>query len=265
MTSIEAKEATVRKAVPIDRYAEILAHVVHFGSERTGDVVNRFGLSLEQWRVIDAAWTNLLGTPGQTHALALAFSSTFHARREKLAQEQPALGSLVVPQVHFPDKPERMAAAVAAKASGVPSFMSGASPAPSMTASVSPWAAYSASPGTPTATAGSLGATKAIDDNDISAIARQITPFEGMPTRSEGRPTRDPELTLEQHASLHVELEMHPEDAAEILGRYGLTTAQHARIDMGWEAQIALNPKVAAAWRQAIEQYRAWVSSNQAR
>ena len=290
MSSTEAEEIALRKAVRIDRYAEILAHVVHFGSERTGEVVNRFCLSLEQWRSIDAGWTNMLGTPGQTHALALGFSSTFHAHRERLAQEQPALASLVVPQVHFPDKPERTPASVAANPSGVPSFMPGTSPAPSATASVSPWAAYSAPPGqldapsametppaplpfvhgvaaevalqaavehahkaqgtTSTSPADSLGATKAIDENDISAIARQITPFGGLSTRSEGRPTRDPELTLEQHASLHVELEMHPADAAEILGRYGLTTEQHSRIDIGWEA---------------LEQYRAWVSSNRAR
>ena len=76
MKLTEADEIAFRKSVRLDDYAEILAHVVHFGTE--GDVVERFGLSLDQWRAVDRAWTNELARgaklPQREHALA--FSAT---------------------------------------------------------------------------------------------------------------------------------------------------------------------------------------------
>lgn len=299
MKLTEADEIALRKSVRLDHYAEVLAHVVHFGAE--GDVVERFGMSLEEWRAVDRAWTNELARgaklPEREHALA--FSATFQARRRRLAHEKPPLSSIGEKLTHFPDKRANPVSAVAAAPSGVPSFMLAGS-APNAVAG-SPWSAYAApshaapapapaaplpqtSPlpfaqgvaaevalqravehaqatqGAPSA-APTLGETRAIDD-EISVIARQILPFEGSGTRSEPAPAREPELTLEQHASLHVELEMHPEATADILRRYGLTASQHARLDMGWEAQMALNPKLAASWQQAMADYRAWIASH---
>ncbi|MDC3961580.1 hypothetical protein [Polyangium jinanense] len=48
MDDTTPEDLALRKAVRLDRYAEILAHVVHFGTDRTEEVVQRFGLSLER-------------------------------------------------------------------------------------------------------------------------------------------------------------------------------------------------------------------------
>jgi hypothetical protein len=53
-----------------------------------------------------------------------------------------------------------------------------------------------------------------------------------------------------------VQLELYPEQKSSILQRYGLTSAQHARLDAGWDAQLTLNPRLAAAWQQAASNYR---------
>jgi hypothetical protein len=295
MKLTEADEIAFRKSVRLDDYAEILAHVVHFGTE--GDVVERFGLLLDQWRAVDRAWTNELARgaelPQREHALG--FSATFQARRQRLAEEKPALAAIGQDPMILRDKRASAAPQTAAKPSGVPSFML-AEFAPK-TAEGSPWSAYAtpspiiapapapaappplpfaqgvaaevalqravehaqATQGAPSATT-TLGATRAID-NEISAIARQVVPFAAAETRPDTASTPDPELTLEQHASLHVELDMYPEAAEEILGRYGLTESQHGRLDVGWEAQMALNPKLVAVWEQAMADYRAWLAS----
>lgn len=306
-TAIDARDATLRTSVPVARYAEILAHVVHFGTERTGDVVERFGYSLEAWRELDRAWTDGIaaGTSLEQPAQILAFSATFHQHRARLAEQRPVLESIVDKQNAPRNRAEPSLSAAPNQSSGVPSFMLAEAAAPT---GASPWAAYAAPPVQPSMAApnpvpqpaptiaakgtteplpfvqgiaaeialqsalehaqkvqgsaaptpaASLGETKALDDNDISAIARRVVPFGSSSVQTDARPARDPELTLEQHAALYVELELHPEHRAAILQRHGLTAAQHGRIDAGWDALLTLNPKLAAAWQQAAERYRA--------
>jgi hypothetical protein len=53
-------EWALRKAVKLERYAEVLAHVLHFGTDRAEEVVRRFGFSLDAWRAVDRAWTSEL-------------------------------------------------------------------------------------------------------------------------------------------------------------------------------------------------------------
>lgn len=302
-TSTDPRDAALRMSIPADRYAEILAHVVHFGPGWTTDVVARFGYALEEWREIDRAWTNGLAneTALDEPARILSFSATFHRRRARLAQEKPTVESIVdnhrrsrrsvEPNVAAPTKP-----------SGIPSFMLADAQKFEATG-VSPWAAYS-TPRTETSVAplvspplagktpaeplpfvqgvsaeaalqaavehaqmvqgapspppaASLGETKALGDNDIRAIARQVIPFGSSSGPTNAKPAPDPELTLEQHAALYVELELYPERRADILRRYGLTASQYARIDTGWDAQLTLDPRLAATWQQLASQHRA--------
>lgn len=310
--SSDAEEDRLRKAVRLDRYADILAHVMHFGTDRAEEVVARFGLSLERWRSIDKAWTSelALGMKRQQREQALRFSAAFHGRRQRLVRQHPPLDSIGdASQKADPDLPESPPPNVATQPSGVPSFMLVPATPPSAPppASSSPWArgvpitmpavspaitpapapAPSSKPlpflegipasaalqsavehahaiqGAPSPAVVPIGMTAPASD-DISTIARKILPFTKQ-SPSEPPPSREVELTLEQHASLHVDLEMMPEQEAETLRRYGLSAKQHARLDEDWEARIALDPRLAAAWQQAIAQYRAWLSSTRAR
>lgn len=85
-----------RAFVMLERYAEILAHVVHFGDDRLLELLPRFGLSPEQWSVIDEAWTHELaeGKRRQQHEQAARFNVTFAKTRQKLAKSQPPMNAI---------------------------------------------------------------------------------------------------------------------------------------------------------------------------
>lgn len=301
-SSLDPRDPALRASLHISRYAEILAHVVHFGSESTADVVARFGYSLEAWRDVDRAWTNGIATgiSNDEPAKILAFSAVFHQHRLRLAEDRPTIAAIT--DTAQPAKKPIETPLPAASPAGVPSFMLADAVASRSSDGQSPWAAqahssqdraYSPpipnSPPTvpmtaaaplpfakgvspeaalqsavehalkvqgsaPVGPASDLGATVGLEENDISAIARRVVPF-GAPL-PETRPARDPELTLEQHAELYIELELYPEQKSAILKRYGLTVAQHARIDAGWDAQLTLNPRLATAWQQAASNHR---------
>jgi hypothetical protein len=88
-----------RKRVRVDRYATVFAHVVHFGTERTEEVLGRFGLSVADWQALDAAWSTELAevVRRQQSSLAMRFSSTFFRVRGELTKRQPALSSVGEP------------------------------------------------------------------------------------------------------------------------------------------------------------------------
>lgn len=85
-----------REFVMLERYAEILAHIAHFGNDRLGELLPRFGLSPEQWTIIDEAWTQELaeGKRRQQHEQAARFNVTFAQTRQKLAKTQPPMNAI---------------------------------------------------------------------------------------------------------------------------------------------------------------------------
>jgi hypothetical protein len=68
-------------------------------------------------------------------------------------------------------------------------------------------------------------------------------------------------LTLEQYASLCVELTGEGANAGEVLHRYGLTVEQGRAVDTHWKAQVAADPAARAAYDRAYNAYRAWLLS----
>jgi hypothetical protein len=85
-----------RGFLTLERYAEMLAHVVFFGRDRVRELVPRFGLSMEQWTVIDAAWTHELaeGKRRQQYDQAERFNMTFAKMRQQLVTTQPPMDTL---------------------------------------------------------------------------------------------------------------------------------------------------------------------------
>ncbi|AUX42703.1 uncharacterized protein SOCE26_041360 [Sorangium cellulosum] len=68
-----------------------------------------------------------------------------------------------------------------------------------------------------------------------------------------------PTLSLEQYASLCVELTLHPGRVEETLKRYRINEEQRAKLDAYWQARIAGDPGVASAWKRAYVFYRDWL------
>ena len=76
------------------------------------------------------------------------------------------------------------------------------------------------------------------------------------------RPAYAPALTLEQHASLAVELAASPEKTAETLARYRLTPEARAELDAHYREKIAASAETRAAWERAYHSYHAWLAAN---
>jgi hypothetical protein len=100
MTMDESEKAEMHRRargfVALERYAEILAHVVHFGSDRLPELLPHFGLSREQWTVVDEAWTHELaeGKRRQQHEQATRFNMTFTKTRQRLVTTQPRMDAV---------------------------------------------------------------------------------------------------------------------------------------------------------------------------
>jgi hypothetical protein len=71
-----------------------------------------------------------------------------------------------------------------------------------------------------------------------------------------------PPLTLEQHASLAVELATSPETTTEILARYRLTPEARAELDAHYHDKIAGSAELRAAWDRAYHAYSTWLAAN---
>lgn len=68
-----------------------------------------------------------------------------------------------------------------------------------------------------------------------------------------------PVLTLEQYASLYVELSMSPGREVETLVRYRLTPQQKQALDGHYGERIAKDPAMRRAWDAACRTYEAWL------
>jgi len=70
-------------------------------------------------------------------------------------------------------------------------------------------------------------------------------------------------LTLEQYASLCVEIALAPAREIEALARYRITPREKVLTDEYYRARIAASPEVSAAWERSFQSYQAWLQSRQ--
>lgn len=85
-------------------------------------------------------------------------------------------------------------------------------------------------------------------------------PLKQAPPASPAAPPRpfQPSLTLEQHASLCVELAVQPDRSAETLSRYRVTPMQKALTDRHYRERFAREAGLRARWDAAYRAYREW-------
>lgn len=74
-----------------------------------------------------------------------------------------------------------------------------------------------------------------------------------------------PSLTVEQYASLCVELTCQPERAAEALARYRISPAQKELFDGQFRERFAKDPGLREIWDHAYRTYREWYITNMQR
>ena len=74
-----------------------------------------------------------------------------------------------------------------------------------------------------------------------------------------------PELTIEQYASLCVELHIGPERMAQTLARYGITPEARLALDAHWRIRFETDHALRTAFGKAYSVYRAWVEGQKPR
>lgn len=66
-------------------------------------------------------------------------------------------------------------------------------------------------------------------------------------------------LTLQQYASLCVELQLYPGNKLAVLRRYTVEPSQLESLQQVWQLRLRSNPALAAQWREACADYAAWI------
>ena len=82
--------------LPLGRYAEALATILHYRPEQAAEVVARLGLTAEAWEAAEKAWTEVLTCPGSRTdgAIALEFTSLFARTRKRLGIIKPRIAKV---------------------------------------------------------------------------------------------------------------------------------------------------------------------------
>ena len=91
------------------------------------------------------------------------------------------------------------------------------------------------------------------------APGSQAMPF-STKTPAAAPPAETSALTVEQYASLCVDLTANPAHAVETLRRYHLSPEQKCTIDAEWHARFAREPSAWLAWDRACKTYQAWIA-----
>jgi hypothetical protein len=79
-----------------------------------------------------------------------------------------------------------------------------------------------------------------------------------LPFESAAPPSSSAELSVEQYASLCVELAVEPAKADEVLRRYRLTPDERKTLDEHWQRRFATQAAVWMAYDRAYAAYKKW-------
>jgi hypothetical protein len=71
-----------------------------------------------------------------------------------------------------------------------------------------------------------------------------------------------PDLTIEQYASLRVELEMEPDRVPATLTRYGVPADGRDTLDAHWKARFKEDPVLHMTFARRYAEYIAWFKAN---
>lgn len=91
-----ATDAPLRGGIDIERYAEVMVHVRHYGKNNTPEVLERLGLDEDRWEEAMSGFTALLAEESECEeeALSKLFGSRFAKTKTRLSKEKPPLYSI---------------------------------------------------------------------------------------------------------------------------------------------------------------------------
>ncbi len=232
--------------IPLERWAELLAHHQHFAPGREAEVLARLGVAQASFLAASIAWSAELGrAAGKDPELVARFARALTDAKERLARDEPAIESLGPLE-------RKLEWQVDATSADTPALTGEALPfgtlhSPEFAAALARGAAALAPAGV-----GETGAMPAVLV-DMNATL----PF-GSPAVAS-----DPKLTLEQYASLCAELSIYPQRVASIRSRYGFRGGDdQLDEDNAWSTRLAADPASAREWQRLVRHYHAWLLRN---
>lgn len=260
----------------ITRYAEVLAHIRHFPSDKHAEVIARLGIRRADWKAAAEKWQRARDSERVSGKLdfTIRFGKVLAAVRADLEARRPSIESLG-PLPGPDDRDAARAAAVATESLGpgappsapaqagspvleMPTYLvveehdRSRAPMPAEMASTMPLGAVLPLPATP------FRAATAPDE----ALGRAVAHARVTPRESSAPNTGQSALSLEQYASLRVEMQRQPELRAETLSRYGLPTDALESLDAHWNARFAAEPQTRAAFARAFTEYQSWLDGH---
>ncbi|WP_437819575.1 hypothetical protein [Sorangium sp. So ce1078] len=258
--------------IPLERYAVMLADHTLFGLTEA-QLCEKHRLTAAQRAQAFQYWQGRINADPALQGRVRAVVTRYQAARTKAGERAPASSATpspamaqappaVVPRVDFGSTVDPRQVVM----SPVLPFVAGSSPPSRPTggprASVDHGATLA--PGAAGARPGGKSADPLpfVSPAPTSAPASQPAPPSGAAAAAarvaDGGAGGAGQLSLEQYASLTVDLALEPERAPETIRRYGLTPAQRTLVDATWTARLAQNPAERSAFEAACASYRAW-------
>jgi hypothetical protein len=204
-TSAQSGHIAPGTDLPLGRYAEALATILHYRPEQAAEVVARLGLTPEAWEAAEKAWTEILTCPGNRTdgAIALEFTSVFARTRKRLGMTRPRIAKVGPMPVAAPaiqaSPPLAASAPAPPRAAEVPSYLREERPTPAPDRVSPPPAIYAATMALPimrpdelvSPSAPELPPTANADDGTETAEVdvrcfRAPLPFSGTPAKPMG-------------------------------------------------------------------------------
>lgn len=260
------------------------------GDVEVNEVLRRYQITAEQRKALDEHWQGRIGS--DLRVLAVFDRAHKEAAARFAVSRGPSprtsagpTGSAPAPSASPPTNAppvQRAPAALSATSIGVITPKKAALPfKPQGTATGSPSEPSSPAPTpasmppvkrAPVALSGTVMGTMVPKGAVLPFSPEAAAPSHPAPTSAEPPPLPAPSaepppggLSLQQFASLCVELEVVPNEADEILRRYRITAEQRTVIDTDWQGRIAADPRVRTVFDQAYAAYKAWFVASRRR
>lgn len=261
MSDVDNSAVLSDQEINLDRYAEVLAHTIHFRTAPSSEVRARLRVPEKRWNEAHAKWTRILVEEAAEDDAPTArqFGTAFAVARTRLREERPTLESLGQLPVEegmqgFTSLDETQMGATVPTAPVLPFDRRAAA------RTVAPGNAL-AQPTRPQESRLRAPASEGPDATMELRCLPALPPSAALPFSWAARPAPGARevFPVERYASLCVELSMHPCHRATTLRRYQLTEEQWRAIEVDWQARCAREPPARMAWKQACAAYKDWL------
>jgi hypothetical protein len=274
-------------SLSLERYAEVQAEL---GAGRLrDDVLAWAGLSVEEWASAQHEWLDKMASELTLGGFELTnrYTQVFLERQRALAapaEPKPApkrapasltrtvMGSILPKEPALPFSAGSQAAEAPAQPPKMPAVHRAPAAGPSpwiadvkgtfdgVVASLQPALRFDPSaPSGPAASREARVPIRALSELGGTLDATVAPPDAPVPFKPAAPATAPPGgLSLEQYASLLVELAVEPAKTDEILRRYRITAEQRGEVEDYWQGRIGADTKTWMAFDRAYAAYRAW-------